>query len=130
MTTSTSSGPSTSSGNGFVRACAVADLGPESALAVAVGRTDVAIVHSDGSFYAIADECSHAAIPLSDGDVEHGEIECYLHGSRFDLRTGEPKGVPAVAPIPVYACKIEDDAIWVDMDQQLNDAEIPHKPFH
>ena len=46
------------------------------------------------------------------------------------LRTGEPRGVPAVAPIPVYACKIEDDAIWVDVDQQLNDAEIPHKPFH
>jgi 3-phenylpropionate/trans-cinnamate dioxygenase ferredoxin subunit len=43
---------------------------------------------------------------------------------------GEPKGVPAVAPIPVYACKIEDDAIWVDMDPQLNDAAIPHRPYH
>ena len=45
-------------------------------------------------FYAIADECSHAAIPLSEGDVGDGEIECYLHGSRFDLRTGEPLGLP------------------------------------
>ena len=32
--------------------------------------------------------------------------------------------------IPVYACKIEDEAIWVDIDQQLNDAPIPHKPYH
>ena len=32
--------------------------------------------------------------------------------------------------IPIYACKIEDEAIWVDFDQQLNDAPIPHKPFH
>ena len=38
--------------------------------------------------------------------------------------------ISAVAPIPVYACKIEDGAIWVDMDQQLNDAAIPHKPYH
>ena len=38
--------------------------------------------------------------------------------------------MPAVAPIPVYACKIEDGAIWVDMEQQLNDAAIPHKPYH
>ncbi len=30
--------------------------------------------------------------------------------------------MPAVSPIPVYACKIEDDAIWVDPEQQLNDA--------
>jgi hypothetical protein len=29
----------------------------------------------------------------------------------------------------VYACKIEDDAILVDIDQQLNDAPIPrHNP--
>ena len=37
---------------------------------------------------------------------------------------------PGRAPIPMYACKIEDGAIWVDFDQQLNDAQIPHKPYH
>ncbi len=73
----------------FQRACAVDEVGPESALAVEVGGTDLAIVHSGASFFAVADECSHAAIPLSEGDVGDCEIECYLHGSRFDLRTGE-----------------------------------------
>ena len=43
---------------------------------------------------------------------------------------GEPIGIPAVTAIPIYACKIEDDAIWVDFEQQTNDAPIPHKPFH
>ena len=43
---------------------------------------------------------------------------------------GEPLGIPAVAPIPVYACKIDDGAIWVDAEQQLNDAAIPHRPHH
>ena len=62
-------------------------------------RLDLAIVHSSGAFYAIADECSHAPIPLSEGDVGDGEIECYLHGSRFDLRTGEPIGLPATEPV-------------------------------
>ena len=56
--------------------------------------------------------------------------ESPAHNSRFDLHTGEPIGIPAVTAIPVYACKIEDDAIWVDFDQQLNDAPIPHKPYH
>jgi hypothetical protein len=30
----------------------------------------------------------------------------------------------------VYACKVDGDAILVDIDQQLNDAPIPHHPYH
>jgi 3-phenylpropionate/trans-cinnamate dioxygenase ferredoxin subunit len=44
------------------------------------------------------------------------------------LTTGEAVGPFASGPIPVYACKIEDDAIWVDIDKQLNDAPIPRPP--
>ena len=69
-----------------------------------------------GTFYAIADECSHAAIPLSEGDVGDGEIECYFHGSRFDLRTGKPLGLPATEPVAVYPCRVDDDDVLVDVD--------------
>jgi 3-phenylpropionate/trans-cinnamate dioxygenase ferredoxin component len=100
----------------LVRACALAQLAPESALAVEVGRTDVAIVRSGERFYAIADECSHAAIPLSEGDVAGGEIECYLHGSRFDLLTGQPLGLPATDPVPVYRCEVVGPDVFVDLD--------------
>jgi len=100
----------------LVRAGALAELAPESALAVEVGRTDVAIVRSGKRFYAIADECSHAAIPLSEGDVEAGEIECYLHGSRFDLQTGRPLGLPATEAVPVYLCQVVGNDVFVDLD--------------
>jgi 3-phenylpropionate/trans-cinnamate dioxygenase ferredoxin subunit len=100
---------------GFVRACAVGDVAPDSALAVEVDGTEVAIVHSDGRFYAIADECSHAAVPLSEGDVEGCTLECYLHGSRFDLRTGEPLGLPATEPVPVFRCRVDGDDVLVDL---------------
>ena len=102
------------------RACALADVAPESAIAVEVGDEDVAIVHSGGRYYAIADECSHAAIPLSEGDVEDGEIECYLHGSRFDLRTGEPLGLPATEPVAVSPCQVSGNDVLVDVSAPLN----------
>ncbi len=105
---------------GFVRACAVRDVGPNSALAVEIGRNEVAIVNSGGQFFAIADECSHAAIPLSEGDVEDGEIECYLHGSRFDLRTGQPLGLPATEAVAVYPCQISGDDVLVDVSAPIN----------
>jgi len=104
-------------GSGFVLACAVADVPSESALAVEVDGVELAIVHSAGAFYAIADECSHAAVPLSEGDVGDGEIECYMHGSRFDLRTGHPIGLPATEPVPIYRCRVDGDDVLVDVTE-------------
>jgi 3-phenylpropionate/trans-cinnamate dioxygenase ferredoxin subunit len=105
----------------FQRICAIDDVKPESAIPVEIDGVEVAVVHSNGTFYAIADECSHASIPLSEGDVGEGEIECYLHGSRFDLRTGEPLGLPATEPVAVYACQVFDDEVLVDVSQPLKE---------
>jgi 3-phenylpropionate/trans-cinnamate dioxygenase ferredoxin component len=107
----------------FVRVCAVADVAPESAIAVEVDGTELAIVHSGGRFYAIADECSHAAIPLSEGDVGDGEIECYMHGSRFDLSTGRPIGLPATEPVAIFRCRVDGDDVLVDVLAPLD----PHQ---
>ena len=63
--------------------------------------------------YAMLDECSHGQVELSEGDVEDGYIECWLHGSRFDLTTGVPAGPPATRPVPVYPVRITDGFIEV-----------------
>jgi 3-phenylpropionate/trans-cinnamate dioxygenase ferredoxin subunit len=76
--------------------------------------------NSGGEIYAIADECSHAAIPLSEGDVGDGEIECYMHGSRFSLKTGEPLGLPATEPVAVYPVQVTDGDIYVDVSHSRN----------
>ena len=108
----------------FVRVCAVGDVPPESAIAVEVDATELAIVHSAGRFYAIADECSHAAIPLSEGDVGDGEIECYMHGSRFDLSTGRPIGLPATEPVPIYRCQVDAGDVLVDVSAPLDPDQL------
>ena len=81
---------------------------------VAVVRCD------DGSVHAVHDECSHEAVPLSEGDIEDCTLECWLHGSRFDLRTGEPTALPAIRPIPVYPVTIDGDDVLVDVDLTVN----------
>ena len=73
----------------------------------------VAIVRSDGEVYAIHDVCSHANVALSEGEIEGRTLECWLHGSRFDLVTGAPTGLPATQPVPVYPVKIEGDDVYV-----------------
>ena len=106
----------------FHHACALSDVPVGGVVAVNVEGVDVAVVRTDDEVFAIYDECSHAAIALSEGDVDAVgcEIECWLHGSRFDLRTGKPTGLPAYEPVPVYPCKVEADAVVVDVDNPLN----------
>ena len=53
------------------------------------------------------------------------EIECWLHGSRFDLRTGKPTGLPAYDPVPVYPVTLDGDDVLVDVKNPLNRARIP-----
>jgi 3-phenylpropionate/trans-cinnamate dioxygenase ferredoxin component len=102
------------------RACAVDDLREGTSLAVTVDGVDVAIVRDGEDVYAIRDECSHAAVPLSEGDVEGCEIECWLHGSRFDLRTGKPTCLPATEPVAIYPTTVEGGDVLVDVHNSLN----------
>ena len=99
----------------FVRACSVDEVQKGAARAVCVDGVDVAVVHTDDEWFAIYDECSHAAIALSEGDIEGCEIECWLHGSKFDLRTGKPTNLPATTPVPTYPVRVEGDAVLVDV---------------
>jgi 3-phenylpropionate/trans-cinnamate dioxygenase ferredoxin subunit len=100
-----------------IKVCAVADLAKGSVLAVDIDGTPVALVHADDdSFYAIHDECSHASVALSEGEVDGCTVECWLHGSRFDLRTGEPTGLPATEPVPVYPVEVRDGAVYIDLN--------------
>jgi 3-phenylpropionate/trans-cinnamate dioxygenase ferredoxin component len=70
-------------------------------------------VKTQGEVFAVSDICSHADVNLSDGDVDNGTVECWLHGSRFDLRTGQPIGLPANRPVPVYPVKIDGDDVYI-----------------
>lgn len=97
----------------FVRVCAVEDVPDPGALRVEVGDTPMAIVRSDGVVYAINDVCSHAEVSLSEGEIYDTTIECWLHGSCFDLRTGTPTGLPATRPVPVYETKIDGGDVYV-----------------
>jgi 3-phenylpropionate/trans-cinnamate dioxygenase ferredoxin subunit len=103
----------------FVRACAVADVAKGHAVPVQLDGTEIAVVHGeDGGFYAVYDECSHQSVPLSEGEVDGCTLECWLHGSRFDLRTGKPIGPPATEPVPVYPVEVRDGDIYVNLENQ------------
>jgi 3-phenylpropionate/trans-cinnamate dioxygenase ferredoxin subunit len=104
----------------FTRACALTELEDGKPLAVTVDEVDVAVVRDEDAVYAIRDRCSHAEIPLSEGDVDGCLIECWLHGSSFDMRTGDPTSLPAFQPVAVYPVRVEGDDVLVDVANPTN----------
>ena len=98
----------------FIRICSTEDVPKGTAVRAVTGELELAVVHAeDDNFYAVYDECSHAAVALSEGEIDGCTIECWLHGSRFDLKSGEPTGLPATEPVPVYPVEIRDGDVYV-----------------
>jgi 3-phenylpropionate/trans-cinnamate dioxygenase ferredoxin component len=98
---------------GYLRACSMATLAESEPTRVELDGTAVCLVRAEGEVHAVSDVCSHADVSLAEGEVDGLTIECWLHGSRFDLLTGHPTGLPATKPIPVYPVKIEDEDVYV-----------------
>ena len=97
----------------FVKAAESKDIAPSSMKAVDVAGEKVCIINIEGNYYAIGNVCTHVGGPLDEGTLEGYEVECPWHGSKFDVRTGEPTKPPARQSVPTYEVKLEDNNILV-----------------
>jgi 3-phenylpropionate/trans-cinnamate dioxygenase ferredoxin subunit len=102
----------------YEKVCKVGDIPDEGVIGVEVGGIPVALVREDDRIHALHDVCSHAEVRLSEGEVYDGTLECWLHGSCFDVRSGKPTGPPATRPVPVYNVKIDGDDVYVSLSKE------------
>ena len=90
----------------FERACSLDEFREGEAVGATIGDQDIAVA-------------------LSEGEVEGCTLECWLHGSRFDLRTGKPTGLPATEPVATFPVEVRTEpdgtsAVYVDVTTTLN----------
>lgn len=100
----------------MIRVCDVGSLPPGESVRLAApsGFADaVAVFNVDGEFFAIDDTCTHQDASLADGYLEGCAVECPLHASCFDLRTGLPSGPPARTGVRTHPTAIRDGAVWL-----------------
>jgi 3-phenylpropionate/trans-cinnamate dioxygenase ferredoxin subunit len=106
----------------FVRLASVAELPLNAGHRVELGDDEdqaIALFRIDDGVYAVIDNCTHENYPLSEGWVENHEVECALHGSCFDLRSGKPNVPPAVSPVRTYPVRVDGDDVLVDLPDEL-----------
>ncbi len=97
--------------SGFVKIAEVSDIAAGEMMVVEVGGERVLLVNVEGNIFACDDICSHAFASLSEGDLNGEEVECPLHGSAFNVITGEAMTPPADENVKVYQLRIEGQDI-------------------
>lgn len=99
----------------YVKIAKTSDIEEESAICVEIGDASIAVFNLEGSFYAIADECTHEDAPLSEGEIEGDEIECPWHAARFNIKTGKALCEPACGDVKTYPIRISGDDVEVEV---------------
>jgi naphthalene 1,2-dioxygenase ferredoxin component len=101
---------------GWVRAADRGDLAEGDVLGVVLAGHEIALYDIDGELRATDDVCTHAYARLSDGWLDHGEIECPLHAGRFDVKTGKATAPPCIDDLKTYPVRLVGDEIQIKLD--------------
>ena len=94
-------------------ATALEDVAPGRSRRCVIGGQAVLVCNVGGDVYAITDTCSHDRGPLGEGRLRGHFIECPRHGSRFDVRDGEPTAPPALRAVATYPVRVRDGSVEV-----------------
>jgi 3-phenylpropionate/trans-cinnamate dioxygenase ferredoxin component len=76
-------------------------------------RKTIAVFRLDDGIYAVDNVCSHEYSELVEGMIVGSDVLCPKHGSRFNIKTGAVKDLPATQPVHTYETKVEDGFVWV-----------------
>jgi hypothetical protein len=113
----------------FLPVANVAEFTKSSVVCKTVGGIELVLCKADNGYFALKNACSHAGGKLCDGKLEAGSIECPLHGSKFNIKTGAVVSAPAVRPQAVFKVRVSGSTIEVELptgsSERSDSAHIP-----
>jgi nitrite reductase/ring-hydroxylating ferredoxin subunit len=100
----------------FVKAACINEIQPGTMKCIIMNGRRILLANVQGQFYATDDTCTHEDASLSAGFLKGALVKCPLHGSRFDVRTGEVLDEPAEASLKTYPVSINNNDILINPD--------------
>ena len=97
----------------YHRLFSVEELARNSSRAVELEGRSILVCNANDEFYAVKNQCTHQASKLEGGRIRNCFISCPLHGVRFDLRDGSPKGELTKTPVETYPVRVVDGFVEV-----------------
>ena len=91
--------------------------GPGEKKVARVAGHKILLANVEGEILAIDETCTHAGVSLEPGRILGHEIECPVHGARFDMRTGNVLCPPARRPLKRFPVRpAENGAVEVRVE--------------
>ncbi len=99
-----------------VKVAEVRELAPGEGKTVEVEGVSLALFNVDGTYFAIANACTHVGGPLGEGSLIGNEVTCPLHGAQFDVTSGKVLGGPARSDVKSFPVSLEGDNVMVELE--------------
>lgn len=100
----------------YIDVASLAQVLPGHTLKVMTDRGGILLANVEGKIYAVDDMCTHEDSSLSLGCLKGELVSCTLHGSRFNVRSGQPMEEPATEALRRYPVRINQDRIEICLD--------------
>ena len=91
------------------------ELAPLAMQRVAVAGRKLLLCRGQSGYFCIDEMCTHEDYSLAFGCVKDNRIKCSLHGSWFDLASGQALNEPADCALRTYPTKVEAGQVWVEI---------------
>ncbi len=98
----------------YIKVAHTDEIQPGKMKCVEVAGCLVLVANVNGKYYAVADTCTHEDASLSTGSLKGELVTCPLHGSRFNVVTGEALEEPAEENLRTYALRVDSDDILIE----------------
>jgi nitrite reductase/ring-hydroxylating ferredoxin subunit len=99
-----------------VKVTQVSQVASGAGTVVSAGGKAIAVFNIGGTFYALANACTHVGGPLGEGRVQGTTVTCPWHGSQFDVTSGQVIKGPARRPVATYPVRVQGDDVFVAID--------------
>ena len=100
----------------FIKLAELDEIRPGHLLKIQHEGVAYLLANVEGTIYATDDLCSHEDASLSTGALKGECVSCPLHGSRFNVRTGEPIENPATETIRTFPVRVENNKVMIRVD--------------
>ncbi len=94
----------------------VTEFGPGEGKMVEVEGVSLALFNVDGTYFAIANACTHVGGPLGEGALIGQEVTCPLHGAQFDVTCGKVLSGPAGSHTKSFPVSLVGNDVFVELD--------------
>ena len=99
-----------------VKVAEVTEIGPGEGKTIEVEGLSLALFNVDGTYFAIANACTHVGGPLGEGALIGKEVTCPLHGAQFDVTCGKALSGPARGDVKSFPVSLVGDDVFVEVE--------------